>query len=97
MVFRAVAGTAADAQAADSEMVAREQRAHVQLLRERDRRPVVVFSLIVLLSVARARLGDHVQRGRRVAALTPFTGKAERPLRCGESLVHAIAGEIGLP
>jgi hypothetical protein len=83
-------------QAADSQVAAREQGAHLQFSRQRDRRQVVVLGLLDVGGTARGGLAEHVQRGGLVPALTALPGQGQRPLGRGRRLVDAIGEEAGL-
>ena len=75
MVFGTVTVAGVEVQPADPQVTAREQRAHLQLARERDRRQVVVLGFVDAEGVARGGLAEHVQRGGRIPALTSLTGE----------------------
>src|SRR5215470_3991444 len=95
MLLGALAVADADVQTTDPQVAAREQGTHLKLTRKRDRLFVVVRGVVVHRT-SRGGLAEHVQRGRRIPALTSLLGEAQRPLGGGRCLLDTIAVEAGL-
>ena len=96
MGLGALAFPGALVQAAEPEMAVREQRAHLQLLRQRDRSLVIPLGLAAVERSACRGLGEHMQRSGRIAALAPLLRERQRAPGGGRCFVRAIGEQAGL-